>query len=264
VILLHVYRRPEFFYHKRFVTIHSPTSSLQTKPVTTVYHGTHSRQKDAICGGILGQPSIYTFKGKEKKWRILGGIDYYTSQCCSYLAEPNQCPIAMTPDNCLDEVFGPFVWFGTEKADTDRYGPFCFEVDFQSLQEAYQICRGKRDICYRAGGTLVYKQEVTHIVIICCEEDQRYHSYPKIQINSSKYFTPPWKPASEKKECPEVISLATASKHILLNERSEYTSFAIYLPGDTKLLLSSTAGKITENTHVGYCIKSKGLCCYTI
>ena len=211
---------------------------------------------------MLGQSSTYTFKAKEKKWRILGGADYYTPQCCSYLAEPNQYPVAMTPDNSLD--FGPFVWFGTDKDDTDRYGPFCFEVDFQSLQEAYQKSRGKRDICYKAGGTLVYKQEVTHIVIICCEDDQQYHSYPKIQINSSKYFTPMWKSATAS-ECPEVIILASASKHILLNEkRCEYTAFAIYLPGDTKLQLSSTAATISENLHYGYCVKSKGDCLYTI
>ncbi|XP_065895357.1 uncharacterized protein [Dysidea avara] len=228
------HRRPEFFYHKRFVTIRSLNTSLQSKAVTTIYHGTHLIEKDAICGGTIGQPSTYTFKGKEKKWRILGGEKFYSPLCCSYLAEPNEYPKAMTPDNCLDEVFGPFAWFGTEKADTDR-----------------------------AGGTLVYRQEVTHVVIICCEEDQQYHSYPIIQINSSKYFEPPWMSASEMTECPEVSSLATTStsKYVLLNERCEYTAFALYLPGDTKLQLSSAAGKISKNTHTGYCVKSKGECC---
>ena len=261
--ILYVHRRPEFFYHKRFVTIRSLNTSLQSKAVTTIYHGTHLIEKDAICGGTIGQPSTYTFKGKEKKWRILGGEKFYSPLCCSYLAEPNEYPKAMTPDNCLDEVFGPFAWFGTEKADTDRYGPFCFEVDFQSVLEAYQMCRRKRDVCYRAGGTLVYRQEVTHVVIICCEEDQQYHSYPIIQINSSKYFEPPWMSASEMTECPEVSSLATTStsKYVLLNERCEYTAFALYLPGDTKLQLSSAAGKISKNTHTGYCVKSKGECC---
>ena len=111
----------------------------------------------------------------------------YSEQYCTYLVEPNNLPVPMKSN---DVTFGPFAWFSIEKTETDMYGKCCFELNFKSVLEAYQKCR-KGIICYRVGGTLMYKREVTHVVIICCKEDKEYQSYPLILANSSKYVLYP-------------------------------------------------------------------------
>ena len=97
--------------------------------------------------------------------------------------------------------FGPFLWFGTSREEVDGYGPYCFEFQFKTALRKYLQSRGRDKIlCYRAGGTLVYKQEVTHVVIICCEDDKEYQSYPFIDATSTKYFKPPFQFAKDSTE----------------------------------------------------------------
>jgi len=171
------------------------------------------------------------------------------------------------------------------------YGPCCFELDFSSVLEAYQKCR-KGNLCYKAGGTLLYKREVTHVVIICCEEDEVYQSYPTIQANSSKYFTPSLQitdsgdePPSNKKSKLEVDSPSSktspfhmtragtlvyhnlpqgfscpplASRHYNLDDgRHENITFAFYLPDGKEIQVPCIDGNICENDHQGLCLKSK-------
>ena len=190
---------------------------------------------------------MYTFKGTEKKWRTLA--EGYTEANCSYTFKSNESAAQPIRTN---EVFGPFVWFGTDQSETENYGPYCFELDFPSVLEAYYTCRQNGQICSRAGGTLVYKHEVTHVVIICCEEDKECQQYPLLQANNSRYFV---LPISDNN-----YGLAIASNSVRITPRHEHVTLAFYLPGDSKLRLPVTAGEIIENKHE-YCVKSEdGVC----
>ena len=229
------------FYPKQFATIKSPNKLIQHNIVDTIYHGTHQQQAAQICGQSA-QPMMYTFKGAEKKWRTLS--EGYTEANCSYINKQGR----MLPVRS-NETFGPFVWFGTDKSETQNYGPWCFELDFSSVLEAYHICRQNGQICSRAGGTLVYKHEVTHIVIICCEEDKEWQQYPLIELNSSRYFVLPI--------TSDNYGLAIASNSINIAPRHEHVTLAFYLPGDSELRLPVTAGEISHDC----CMKSEhGTC----
>ncbi|XP_065901902.1 uncharacterized protein [Dysidea avara] len=237
---------PELFYPKQFVSIKSPHKLIQHNVVDTIYHGTHLQQATEICGRSA-QPLMYTFKATEKKWRTLG--KGYTEANCSYLIKPNESAALPIGSN---EVFGPFLWFGTDKSETENYGPWCFELDFPSVLEAYHMCRQNRQICSRVGGTLIYKHEITHVVIICCEEDKECQQYPLIQANNSRYFV---LPISD-----DNYGMAIASNSVNIAPRHEHVTLAFYLPGDSKLRLPVTAGEISENKHQ-YCVKSEGGVC---
>ena len=185
-------RSPEFFYPKRFITIKSTATHLNISTVSTICHGTHLEEVKEICT----TPNSATFVGREKRWRP--GTEYneyeqtYSLDYCSYTVEDIRNPMPMTKDR--QWPFGPFLWFGTSKSEADNYGPYCFEFNFKSVLKKYLQTRGSdQTLCYRAGGTLVYKQEVTHVVIICCEDDKDYQSYPLIDATSTKYFKPPIK-----------------------------------------------------------------------
>ena len=222
----------------------------------------------------------------------------YGSQFCSYVIEDvDDDPKPMTKDE--QWPFGPFLWFGTSREEVDDYGPYCFEFQFKSALSKYQQSRGReKALCYRAGGTLVYKQEVAHIVIICCEDDKDYQSYPLIDATSTKYFKPPItrskfdsvEPPVHKKQKIEQSSSSedtstqslyhvtqdgTLSYQVLPSEelsipamvlrstnsvgdRHEHVALAFYLPHDTKLQLTNQDGKLNTASHYNRCMKAKG------
>jgi len=187
-----------------------------------------------------------------------------------------------------DFDFGPFLWFGTEKTETDIYGPRCFELKFPIVLEAYKKCRQNNQICYRVGGTLVYKYEVSHFVIVCCNNDKA-ELYPIIETNSTtKYFIPPvprnkvlkvpikkqtFQSTADPLEATTDDTLEyqdmeyqdmeyqdmvppTISKHAKLgNYRHEEITLAFYLPKSIELKIPAAAGEITDNKHDRYCKK---------
>ena len=282
-------RSPEFFYPKKFVTIKSTTAPLGISTVSRIYHGTHLDEVEEICVA----PSTATFIGREKKWRP--GIMYnayeqtYSLEFCTYLIEDvDKDPKPMTKDEQW-QPFGPFLWFGTSNEEADDYGPYCFEFNFKSVLKRYQKCRGsEKALCYRVGGTLVYQQEVSHVAIICCEDDKEYQSYPLIEPTSTKYFKPPTpiKFVDSKKEnteppvhkrrkteqCSDTQNLSTESYHDLPKEeltilkstgsvlgvRHEHVALAFYLPDGIALELTNQDGKLCQACHDNRCLKSKG------
>ena len=278
------YRSPEFFYPKKFVTIKSAETRLDTSTiysaVSTIYHGTHLDEVKGIC--VASHTA--TFVGREKRWRP--GVVYnedeqtYGSQFCSYIIENiDDHPEPMTKDN--QRSFGPFLWFGMSKEEVDDYGPYCFEFNFETVLRKYLQSRGKdKTLCYRAGGTLVYKQEVTHIVIICCEDDNEYQSYPLIDATSTKYFKPSIRskldstePPVHKKQkmeqgsssedtstqSPSIPATALRSTNLMaMGDRHEHVALAFYLPHDTKFQLTNQEGKLNRANHNNRCLKSKG------
>jgi len=78
--------------------------------VDTIYHATHHQEGREICGNKY-TPSVYTFKGREKEWRIKGSLtkhmvtNIYSEQYCTYLVEQNSLPVPMKSN---DVTFGPF------------------------------------------------------------------------------------------------------------------------------------------------------------
>ena len=207
----------------------------------------------------------------------------YNSAFCSYIVEDlDEDPEPMTKDK--QWPFGPFLWFGTSKREVDDYGSYCFELSSKSVLKKYQQARGRdKTLCYRAGGTLVYKQEVSHVVIVCCEDDKDYQSYPLIDATNTKYFTPPIRstlddtePPVHKKQKVEQQSSSSegTSTQSLYNvtqddamvlrspdsfgDRHQHVTLAFYLPDDTKLQLTNQDGKLSKATHYNRCMKSKG------
>ena len=282
------YRHPEFFYPKKFVTVKSAEAHLNTSTISTLCHGTHLDEVKQIC--VAPNTSTATFKGSKKKWRP--GIVYseerqtYSSQFCSYIVEDaEEDPKPMTTH--YQWSFGPFLWFGTSKKEVDDYGPYCFEFELKNVLDKYQQSRGSgKKLCYRAGGTLLYKQEVTHIVIICCEDDEDYQSYPLIKATSTKYFQPPVMSEVDNTEAPvckkqkvedsasadtrsyqdnqplpseEFSVQATILRSIdLEGSRHEHVTMAFYLPDGITLQLTNEDGKLNKATHCKHCMKSKG------
>ena len=186
-------RNPEFFYPRKFVTVKSAAAHLDISVISTICHGTHLNGVKGICAS----KNTATFVGNNKKWHP--GIVFnkeektYSLPYCSYVVENlGEEPKPMRKDTQWS--FGPFLWFGTSREEVDDYGPYCFEFQLKNVLQKYQKSRGKeKSLCYRAGGTLMYKHKVTHIVIICCEDDKEYQSYPLIEATSTKYFKPPIK-----------------------------------------------------------------------
>ena len=230
-----------------FVKIKEKVSEtpVNTSVSSVVFHGTHPKDVVDICQGDYA-----IFKGKTKQWRLLNN-EPYTKDCCSYLVQPEQQPVPMEPNNSV--TIGPFAWFGTKTDETDKYGPCQFEFNFTSILKAYQICRGSRyTICYRAAGTLVYRREVCHIVMICCLEDEECQNYPLITGNNTRYFKPP----NFLSDTGQPIGLHFQTTINKYQKRHEHVTLALYLPNSRSLHLNRSDGKMKMTRH-NYCIPSQ-------
>ena len=255
-----------------------------TSDVSSVYHGTHLEEIKEICIA----PNMASFIGKEKQWRP--GTVYskeeqtFDPPYCSYIIEElDKEPKQMTKQE--QWPFGPFLWFGTKNEDAKIYGNYCFDFQLKNVLKQYQQSRGRHSsICYRAGGTLLYKEEITHVVIVCCKHDQDYESYPLIDAINTKYFKPPkteyidstYTPCKKQKLDPyckdasaqslEYFIPANVSRNDGLKERHEHIALAFYLPHDSGLHLTNEDGKLCiMREHYKYCAKSSGkhkLCQY--
>jgi len=229
--------------------------------VSSVFHGTHFDKLKEICTGDYA-----ILKGNSKQWRFLDYKDFREGYC-SYYVEQDQLPQPMT--EILSKFnFGPVVWFSTNKGESDLYGPCQFELSINSALQAYQRTRGKKHkICYRAAGTLVYKGEVNHVVLICCEEDDNLKSFPLITDNNTKYFKPPFESCNDFQDHPteKIFQVKINDYHKKLKyiqkrvdyERHEHISIAMYLPQSRKLLFDKKNAKLTSTSHKRYCIQSR-------
>ena len=228
-----------------------PKTLATTNTSSVVFHGTHLDEVLDICQGTNA-----IFKGNLKQWRLLDD-DCYNEEYCSYLVRSGKPPEPMKPNNCTP--FGPFVWFGTKRDETDKYGPCQFEFNFTSVLRAYQTCRNsEKEICYRVAGTLVYKQEVCHIVMVCCKGDRECQSYPLITNNNTCYFTPPNFP-SDNNSTPADSQFQTKINDY--QRRHEHVTFALYLPNNRRLYLSYRDGRMKLTPHNTYCIASRSREC---
>lgn len=285
IILLQLLcRHPEFFYPRKFVSIKSEEVHLDTSTLSTIWHGTHLKQIKEICA----VPKIAAFIGKEKQWRF-----GYSLPFCSYIVDEEPKPIKRHKP-C---PFGPFLWFGTAKDEVNDYGPYCFEFHLKNVLQKYRQSRGNKRLCYRAGGTLMYKQEITYVVIICCEDDKDYQSYPLIEATSTKYFKPPitfgksetesMEPSKCKKPKIEPCNNVSSQSPYYVTEdgtlfyqrlplqefsvpalvtrytendwnRHGHVALAFYLPHGIKLELTNQDGELYEVDHLNRCIKTKG------
>ena len=162
--------------------------------------------------------------------------------------------------------FGPFLWFGTKRKDASIYGTYCFEFHFKKVLTKYVASRGnKSSICYRVGGTLLYTEEITHVVIICCKDDNECEPYPVIEPTTTKYFKPPV-PKIESTDhvggsAEETVYPAMMSAYIYSEvKRHEHVALAFYLPHDVVLQLDNQDGNLYDikRDHVSYCPKASG------
>ena len=232
---------------------------------------------------ICAAPNNATFVGREKQWRpgAVYNKDEQTCdlQYCSYIVESfYKEPKPMKKGKLWP--FGPFLWFGTKRDDATIYGTYCFEFHYKKVLTKYAECRGNQSsICYRVGGTLLYADEITHVVIICLEDDKECESYPVIEATTTKYFTPPVvklqctdSPCKRRKVEKQFFSHAdgnrskcflpaTFSRNTKLHgKRHEHIALAFYLPHDVVLQLNNQDGKLhnIREDHVKYCVKGSG------
>lgn len=201
-----------------------------------------------ICEG----ENVY-LKGNPKKWRKLDEKPYDDTHC-SYLMYPGQSPRPFTSDK--DDKLGPVLWFSTMDDDSDKYGPCQFEFKVKSILDAFQKARGRsRTICFRAAGTLVYLGEISHVVLMCCKEDEKHKSFPLITGGNTKYFTPPAEP--DKDSSNTELNFKVMINNYNTTNRHEHLILAVYLPEYRKLRLSNKDGSLRLTAHNEYCIKGK-------
>ena len=139
---------------------------------------------------------------------------------------------------------------------------------------------------------LLYRRLVTHVVIVCCENDEDYQSYPLIDTTSTKYFQPPILSKVENLEPPvckkqkveeqgpsasadtqlydvtqdnQTLSSSISSNHAIILKsadleglRHEHVSLVFYLPDGITLQLTNEDGKLSKAQHGEYCVKTKG------
>lgn len=226
-----------------------PTNRTVTSAVSSLFHGTHFDQMINIC------TEKHAFlKGNKKRWRLIGQKDYTHQGYCSYIVHPGKLPTLFLEGS--NDMLGPVVWFSTRETETDVYGPCQFEFNFKSVLEAYHRSRGRaHKLCFRAAGSLVYKGEISHIVLLCCKEDKEHESFPLITGGNTKYFI-----------SPTGLDITSSSKliegefQVMTNEyhsRHEHVVFAVYLPEPRKLCLSNKDGLLRLTLHDEYCVKSK-------
>ena len=228
--------------------------------MSAIFHGTHFDKLIDICTGDYA-----ILKGNPKQWRLLDYKDFREGYC-SYYVEQGEPPVPMTEIPSKFDL-GPVLWFSTKTDEADLYGPFQVEISINSTIEAYQRMRGKNHkICYRAAGTLVYKGEVNHVVLICCEEDENLLSFPLITGNNTKYFKPPAELCNGLKDPTDTIfQVAVNDYHKKLKyaqrrdnyDRHEHVSIAMYIPQKRKLFFDKKNATVMLTSHEHYCIQSR-------
>jgi len=243
----------ELFYHNVFVEIQGISES-QTHTIPTLYHSTHYSEMIRIC-----QREKAIFKGNPKQWRS------YSLNGASSIIDAADGTRKMISHNDTECLPGPLLWFATTQPGKydNVYGPLVFGFQFTTVLDAYQKCRGinSEQLCYRAAGTLVYQREVSHVVLVCATSDDCYQTFPLIQGNNTKYFTPP--------SCQETGLQTPASMTInkypkRLNEnimdctRHHHVSIAFYLPNRTQLILPNKPhiSELQILPH-SYCMKNR-------
>ena len=239
---------PELFYPGMFVEIQGKISESPII-IPTLFHATHYEEMTRICDGKQA-----VFKGNKKQWRETGNPNK-----ASYLVNHTEgscdriCPL---DDQCLP---GNLVWFGTAREEGEIYGPCQFSFDYKQVLQAYQASRGvDHMICYRVGGTLVYQKEISHVVIVCCANDDCYKLFPLIEEDktTTKFFM-----LSSSSNLPRILinSYPLYDSRDKWARRHEHVSLAFYLPDNNACLkLANEVGysvlkRITHN----YCVKSK-------
>jgi len=244
----------ELFYRNAFVEIQGVSES-QPHTIPKLYHSTHYEEMIRIC-----QWEKAMFKGNPKQWRS------YSSNGASFVIDVPDAIRKWIPQNDTTYLPGHLLWFATTrpgKNENDIYGPFAFGYQFPSVLDAYQKCRGinSEQLCYRAAGTLVYQREVSHVVLVCSTRDDIYQTFPLIQGNNTKYFTPP----SVQKIGLQTPASMTISKYpkrldkdIRDCTRHDHVTIGFCLPHMTHLVLpkQSHVSELQILPHY-YCMKSR-------
>jgi len=220
----------------------------------------------SICQGKAA-----IFNGNPKQWRP--SSEYFPSPNASYHIGPGSTTETWIPYGDKEYLPGPLLWFGTERKTgkvDNAYGPCVFEFRFSAVIEAYQKSRSisNEQVCYRAAGTLVYQQEISHVVLVCSTSDDCYKPFPLIQENNTKYFKPPNDKEMGKRK---LMSITTNAYPQRSNEsgkdrtRHDHVIIAFHLPDNAQLVLPNQPyiSELQIIPHY-YCMKNKlegGGCC---
>ena len=243
----------ELFYPKVFVEIQGNTSGSPII-VPTLFHATHYFEMTQICDGKQA-----ILKGGKKPWRDTGNPDK-----ASYLVDYSDDRRKKIFPSNNDGLPGNLVWFGTARNEGKIYGPCQFEFSYKRVLQAYRVSRGvDQKICYKVGGTLIYQKEVSHVVIVCCDADECYELFPKIEEDkTTKYFTL----SSSKSNLPRILinEYLSCDSRDIWPRRHEHVILAFHLPGDNACLKLANEVRYSELKHIPhtYCMKSKGDCEY--
>ena len=249
---MHSEKKLEYFYPKIFVELNGakPGSAFV---VPTLFHSTHYKEMSEICNGKQA-----VFKGNKKQWST--DNPHKASQLVDHTdnSKRQMYNSNSSKDDCLP---GNLVWFGTSRGKGGIFGPCQFEFNYRRVLQAYQVSRGvDHMICYRVGGTLVYQNEICHVVIVCCANDDCYKTFPVIEEDKSitKFY---------------MLSSNSNLPRIQINEypgsdrgRDEHVVLVFYLPDDNISLEVANEVGYSELTWVPHnrCVKSKSSCEFAV
>ena len=246
----------ELFYPKVFVEIQENTAGSSVT-VPTLFHATHYAEIVQICDGEQA-----VLKGRNKPWRDTSNPDKG-----SYLVDYRDNSRQWIFSSNNDSLPGNLVWFGTSRDEGKIYGPCQFEFNYKRVLQAYQVSRGvDQKICYKVGGTLIYQQEVSHVVIVCCEADECYKQFPTIQEDkkTTKFFVL----SRSKSNLPRILinEYPRYDSSDIWSKRHEHVILAFHLPSDDAPLKLANEVKYSELKQIPhtYCMKSKGECEYAV
>ena len=206
------------------------------------------------------------FKGNPKQWR--SSLEHFPSPNASYHIGPGSTTKTRIPSGDNECLPGSLLWFGTERKGGSVYGPCEFEFKFTAVLKAYQLCRGinAEQVCYQAAGTLVYQQEISHVVLVCSTSDNCYKPFPLIQENNTKYFKPPNdKEIGKQKLMSITTNIYPQHENDKDCTRHDHVIIAFHVPDNIQLVLPNQPyiSELQIIPHY-YCMKNKldgGTCC---
>ena len=103
-----------------------------------------------------------------------------------HLSEPDQSLLALSEAE-RDTLKKERVYVPNYISQSSNYGNNCFYSSYEDALESYATSRetATSQLCFKVGGTLRYRHEICHVVIVCKQDDTALSSYAAIQDDTA-------------------------------------------------------------------------------
>ena len=241
---------PQIYLHMRFASIMCLVhrKNLRSEKVSHLYHVTHKEHLPKMVDSLN---KTLNFKGHEIIYRTAKN-DY-----SSYIGEYDSIDDHSTWQKIDTKTITPLkgiklCHFGTKPPLipsrlardhlVSRYGNYMVEVPYDTLIKRYlqgrQKYRKEKDECmsvkYCVACTQIYRKEINHMVIVCCNSDKELSEFPAINEldNPTQHFMP----TNEITQTGTNYS-ATMSQYLYQKKRHENLTLSFYIPDDCQVSL---------------------------